>query len=331
MVTDTPLCFTHLSRLVADAPRDHGANWLVDQIIHRGRLHLVTAPPAHGKSMVLMDLGRAVCRGEAWLDAHPACKGGVLWINGEMNTEDVADRSRRLNIAAADPFHILEGRSLNLASDDHVTQIVQYIGDHQVVLVIVDGLIRTHSLSETSASAMNHLFQNFRRLMDAGAAVVFATWDTKRGGSGSTRTRGSGDIVAQVDMAYAIDRIGESPILRLHTIKGRLVAADGRVPIDFLIEDNEDGGLRLRRATDEDRAAAAELPLRDRIVEYLREQQPATTDAILKGVKGGQNPKDRALKSLIEEGIVLLEVDGRRHQHMLAADISAEQPHVHDE
>ncbi len=60
------------------------AQWLVENLITKGGMHFITAPPGGGKSWIAVDLVRACYDGSMWMGCLPVTKCNVLYVNEEM-------------------------------------------------------------------------------------------------------------------------------------------------------------------------------------------------------------------------------------------------------
>lgn len=85
-------------------------------------------------------------------------------------------------------------------------------------VIVVDSLIRFHVADENSATEMGRIMGEVRALANAGATVVLQHHKPKAEG---TQYRGSSDIKAGVDVAFAVTYEKEQKVLTLQCFKNR--------------------------------------------------------------------------------------------------------------
>lgn len=85
-------------------------------------------------------------------------------------------------------------------------------------LIVVDSFIRFHGADENSATEMGRVMAEVRALANAGAVVVLQHHKPKAEG---TQYRGSSDIKAGVDVAFAITHEKEQKVLTVQCFKNR--------------------------------------------------------------------------------------------------------------
>jgi len=195
--------------------------WLVDELIPEGSLVLVTAPPGEYKTWLALSLASAVSTGALFLRRKTA-ETTVLYLDRDNPLRVVCERRRILRLREGKRLKIW-GRWLpdsppEIGDPRHLKFARRYRP-----LIIFDSFVRFHSAQENSATDMAKVIEALRRLTDAGATVILLH---HRGKSETSRYRGSTDIHAGVDVAFAIEtrkKRNSPPILTLHCFKHRLL------------------------------------------------------------------------------------------------------------
>jgi hypothetical protein len=199
---------------------DKTTGWLVDGLIPMGSLTLLTAPPAGYKTWLALALGGAVSKGADFLD-RKTLKTPVVYLDRENRLSVIRDRLGILNLDDRD-FLKIWGRWLEddppLIGDPRLLEIARRYRP----LIIIDSFVRFHSAEENNATQMAKVLEDLLCLVNAGATVVVLHHEGKTPGS---RYRGSTDILAGVDAAFAIVKKTnkDGTILTFHCYKHRQV------------------------------------------------------------------------------------------------------------
>jgi DNA-binding transcriptional ArsR family regulator len=223
---------------------------------------------------------------------------------------------RLVKLGMADETDLLYTSKAGIRLDDprQLKQIVETIKEHSIKLVIVDTMTRVHRFDENDNSQMRLLYTKFSEMMAAGACVVVAHHERK-GGQGESsvsheRARGASEISASADMCFSLEKRGGWH--RLVSTKSRLVAEDDAIHADFVIEDSEDKTrVTLRPVDVEERSERYVSGLEESVLDYVAEHGPCNMVTIRKGVKGDETAKGMALATLVEEGKISKERDGK--------------------
>jgi hypothetical protein len=127
--------------------------------------------------------------------------------------------------------------------------------------------------------------------------------------------RGAGEIAAMADMAYSIDKAGK--VFRLSTSKGRLVAEEDQITIDFAIEDNADRTATvLREVSDTERVLARNSETERRILSALMDGQKNGTE-LCSAIKGRKADILDAVKRMANDGRIVRSKDGQKVYYSL--------------
>jgi hypothetical protein len=287
--------------------RETGAmTWLLENVLPDGGLVYFSAPPAGAKTWVMQQLAVALTTGTPWLGKYDVERRNVLYIDEEMGVLKTLPRLRKLGMPEnAEGFYYTNKIGVRLDFPPHVQQIAKFVETNNIGVVIVDTLTRVHSMDENDNSQMRHLFKQFSSLMALNCTVIVAHHDRKKGADSDVRherMRGAGEIAASADMAYSIDKIGH--MFRLSTSKGRLVAEEDQITVDFVIEDNEDNTrVDLREVSGAEKAEQRNKDLEERILAALMDG-PASTRELTSKIKGRTGDLSSVAKAMADAGTI---------------------------
>lgn len=288
--------------------------WLLDNVLPEGGLVYFSAPPAGAKTWALLDMVKAFVTGEQWLGKYDLEPRNVLYLDEEMGVRKALPRLRKLGVPDdAEGFWYTDKAGVRFDNPKHVAQIVKHCEANSIRVVFVDTLTRVHSLDENDNSQMRTLFRQFSTLMDRGITVIVAHHDRKKGAESDVRherMRGAGEIAAMADMAYSIDKVGH--MFRLTTSKGRLVAEEDQVTVDFSIVDSADKtGVALREVTHAEKEANRVGDMERRIREALMDG-PCWVNELVTATRGRKSDVSQAARGMADRGELETRKDGQR-------------------
>lgn len=310
----SPITFLDIPRMEEEAANSAAQGWIMEGGIPAGGLVYITAPPAFGKTWVVLDLIRACLTGGKWLQRYQVERTPVMYLDEEMGVARVLPRIQKLGIPRNSELLYANREGVKLDNQKHREQMCDTIRKYGVKLVVVDSLTRIHNLDEASNRDMARLYSFMREIMDVGATLVVCHHDRKGGqgdsGVGHDRARGAGEIMAAADMVYSVEK--NDGIHRIVCTKSRLVAEEEAVKCDFLIEDSDDKQSVIVRPAIREEISSRRLDTTEQlIVEFLRSVVTANTSSIKEKVRGNGSRVTAALESLVRDGIVQREIGDR--------------------
>lgn len=309
------LVFLDIPRMEEEAAKSASQGWVMEGGIPSGGLVYITAPPAFGKTWVVLDLIRACLDGGRWLGKYQVEKTPVMYLDEEMGVARVLPRIQKLGIPRNADLLYTNRLSVKLDNKAHRDQIVDAIRKYGIKIIVVDSLTRIHGLDEGSNRDMAKLYSYFREIMDAGATLVICHHDRKGGQGDSSvghdRSRGAGEIMAAADMVYGVEK--HDGLHRIVCTKSRLVAEEDAIQCDFVIEDSEDNEFVYVRAVNHNEISNRTLDNCElAVVNYLRSATFAKTSDIKANVKFADAKVQAAIQSLLRNG-ELLQESGERN------------------
>lgn len=183
-------------------PRPHD---FVEGLLYEKCMSVWAGAPKSGKSYLLLSLAHAVACGNSWA-GRSVDKGNVLVIVLE-GVGLLYDRVRAWEIETGQSSPLIFSPTpLNLLTDDDaIADIIEYVREHDVKLVILDTLARaTSGGNESAFEDMSVAIAALDRIKDEGGAHIAVVHHS---GYGRAGPRGSSDIVAAPDLIVQIERI----------------------------------------------------------------------------------------------------------------------------
>jgi hypothetical protein len=296
------------------AKSDAPIAWVVEQVIPKNGVAILSAPGGYGKSWMLLDLALELDRGGKWLGHFRTTQSRVLYIDEESSEELLRHRTRKLLASKeltddGSDVRVVVGGGASFQDRASVARLRELLRDERPGLVVVDSLIRVHRAEENSASEMAGVFQNIKNLVrEFGCAFVFADHQRKPGifgGSLDLALRGSSEKVAFVDS-----------LLSLHRKKGELIVEHSKSryaqPVTSFvlrIEDINPDATRVKYVgeADEIEQASRLEDARDFLEVDLASDDWVPRLTLVDRAKGAsvsEKTLDETLKTLSKEGLI---------------------------
>lgn len=221
-------------------------DWLVDQLIVRGATHILMGEPGIGKSWLTMALCLGVIRGTDWLGQDVLHKGRVLYVDEENAEGLIFHRLRRqLGMTEEEARQVRYLSNQGIMLDRDPDSLIDEALEFQPELIVLDSLTRFHMGEEDKAGPMAQLYNMALKPLarETGAALVVLHHAGKTESNSSyRRSRGSGEIIANVDIGIDARQSGLSA-MTLATFKSRFRQAGDVMHV--AITDTPEGGVEL--------------------------------------------------------------------------------------
>lgn len=186
------------SRLVSTPPPE--PVWLLDGMIERGEVVLLTGRGKTGKSMVALWLCAAVLRGGSFLTRDTTRADRVVYLDAENRSATVHRRLHLCGFSAdlAARLDYFLARGLDLRTDEALAALEQIAVDSG--LVVLDSLVGLHRADENSATEVRAFMAGLRGVAErTGAAIVCLAHENRAGDTrGSLDWRNAPDAVLQL-------------------------------------------------------------------------------------------------------------------------------------
>ncbi len=188
-----------------DQPLD--PKFLIKPYITEDSLVQIFGKPAHGKSLIALDMAYCIGRGIDW-HGNPVSKGYVVYIAGEGH-HGLARRLTGLKKKYGNevPENLyLSNRSIDLHSPHSVQEVLDLIEPYgDIKAIIIDTLHRNFTGDENSSSDMSVVMQHCDQLRNVsnGATIILVHHS---GHSETGRARGSSSIRGALDLEYLVSK-----------------------------------------------------------------------------------------------------------------------------
>lgn len=181
---------------------DATIKWLIDGMIPRGSVTLISAESGTGKTWLAYGIAGAVTHRLAFAGCE-VTQTPVVYLDGE-NPLYVAKRNLKdLGIPATPNLRIWGGWNDDPPPGPDDERIIRFVRESDPKpFLIWDSLVAFNPGDEQSSTEVRAFMDKFRRLAHLGATVIVLHHTGKS--STSKQYRGSTDIKASVDMAYVL-------------------------------------------------------------------------------------------------------------------------------
>lgn len=139
------IVLTRLVDLLAEPPEE--TPWLVEGLLPQGGVSVLAGKPKAGKSTLARCIALAVASGATILNRKTS-RGPVIYIGLEDRRRTIADHFRRMG-AKSESILVHTG-NVTTSAEESVELLRQQIDDNDVVLLVVDTMLRLIRVSDTN-------------------------------------------------------------------------------------------------------------------------------------------------------------------------------------
>jgi hypothetical protein len=298
--------FRTWAELAADAGED-GLDWLLSGYLAAGHVTLISGKPKAGKSTLATAIAEAVDDPETvvFLD-RVVGDGPVIYVS----EEGPGTLQPKLNDSSRSVALTRDGVWPKPPWIDLIQAAAFKAMDIQARLLVIDSLSFWASFGEgqeKDAGAVQATMDALTTAAGTGLAVLLVHHQRKSGGGEGDAVRGSGALLAAVDMSIELERVDESSTQR------RLVAI-GRwptTPVLVVDRDSQTEDWRtVGRATSREEAATQSA--RGRLLATIPTEGAGVTEGELEGLLGGPRNVAKPLRVALADGLVTRSGSGRR-------------------
>lgn len=204
--------------------------WLVDGIIPDKGMVCLSGMPSSYKSWFGFYMALCIMRGKPILEdpvrgfaGWKTEKGSILFIDKENVEKQIQNRMKMLGAGEEMKNCYFAQGNFTTENLNSLAEIVQFVKEKKIKMVIIDSLIRVHSRNENDAVEMSKVFERLTEIQYAGAAVMYIHHlrkQTNYGQDAMERLRGSIDLAARLDSLIAFEN-DEKNIIRVSHGKSR--------------------------------------------------------------------------------------------------------------
>ena len=209
---------------IGQIPREENSQrWLVEQLWGDSSVGVIGGAPKCSKTWLGLDLALSVATGTACLGKYAVPRPGpvLIYLAEDALTvvrervEGIA-RHRGLDLADVD-IHVITAPTLRLDRELHQNRLLETAKRLRPRLLLLDPLVRLHSVDENNAGEVAQLLAYFRllqRQLDLSVILVHHTRKNAAGGVAAGQgLRGSSDLHAFGDSNLYLRRVRERLVL----------------------------------------------------------------------------------------------------------------------
>lgn len=173
---------------------------IIDGVLRRGHIMMLTGPPKAGKSWSMAQLAYAVATGGEWM-SFPCHQGSVCYVDTELDPNSLFNRLDKVRAKMGLPdsggnILAMPLRGQTVDAEKIANTISDAYGEHPPALVIIDSIYSIETGDENSAGDMRSMMQTLGSIAAGGSAITFAHHHAKgSAGSRNVIDRGSGSGV----------------------------------------------------------------------------------------------------------------------------------------
>lgn len=285
--------------------------WLIDKIIPSTGFVMFVGEAGAGKSFLALDAVRALSTKSKFLDHfEPSDIYSSLVIDKENGLRRTQKRMKGMNMQPTGKIHFLKyPEQFKLSNEEFLTAVAELITKENIKLVILDSFIDVIEGNENSSGDTNLVFDALRTI-SSNVCFLLLHHDSKplpkMFRNAGQKTRGSSNILAQVDNQFYLEKAKDQNILIIEQGKSRDAEPVKKFRIEFVPnEQSEMGGFKYLGEVEDEVTKVDEAA--DFIVSYLTDHPNKSRQDILDEAENIQLSKHsviRAVAMLKEKNII---------------------------
>lgn len=219
--------------------------WLIEKFLPRTGFTLLVGEEASGKSFLSLNMAKCLIEKTKFLGQFEVFNSPkILFIDKENGLRRIQRRLKGMKCKPSSKILFLKHPShFTLENQSFIEYVTKYVEDNKVRIIVIDSLIDILTGNENDSKDIAVFFNDLRKISSSicwliihhsNKPVFFGTRNI------SQRTRGSSNIIAQVDNQFYLERNPKNP--KLFTIaqgKSRDFEPLPKIEIEF--KSSEDG------------------------------------------------------------------------------------------
>jgi hypothetical protein len=270
---------------VAQIPmQEQPRRWLVEGLWGASAVGFIGAPPKSCKSFLGLELAVAVASGTPALGTYPVLEPGpALVYLAEDTLVDVRQRvagltrHRSLDLQQL-PLHVITAPRLRLDRVVDRQKLFETVGQLRPRLLLLDPLVRLHSVDENHASEIAQLLSGLRQLQRSCDVAIVLVHHTRKfvpaGTQAGQGLRGSTDLHAFGDSNLYLRRVRDDLVL---SMEHRAAAAPEPIGLRLVANDQQTVHLEVTEAAT---AQPCHRNLAEAVLQALGQQRFMTRQAL---------------------------------------------------
>jgi hypothetical protein len=180
-------------------------NFLIEPLIVEGTVSILGAYSGVGKSIVSLSIMKSILTGDPLWGRYRVNKiGPVLLVDEETPQGFLRERTTKMGFTPDLPFYFLHFQDVRLDQEMGYQALLARIEEVKPVMIVIDSLVRVHRQREDDAISMSLVISRLRKIANSGTTVLVIHHHKKGEGPLNQKLRGSTDIVAGIDLEYAL-------------------------------------------------------------------------------------------------------------------------------
>ena len=221
-------------------------HWIIDRFISVGGSTIIVGESGSGKSYVLLAIIKSLLAKEALFDKfEPKMEVNILVIDKENGLRRIKKRMQAMDVPFTSNLYFLATpEEFRLDNKEGLEYLADFIKTNQIGLILIDSLIDIIIGNENSSVDTTAVFNGVRSIAN-GAAFGMVHHDAKPipkfQKTAGQKTRGSSNILAQVDNQFYIEKQKDMKTLYIEQGKSRDFEPVTKFSVEF--QSNEQGEM----------------------------------------------------------------------------------------
>jgi archaellum biogenesis ATPase FlaH len=183
------------------------SGWIIDKLIPTPGLTFIAGKAGKGKSLFTLALAKAVSNATRFGEHFETREGSVLIIDEENQPSEIQKRTKLFQIDAESPLYVMSMQGFQINNKQHIQAVLNEALWYECKVIVIDSLVRTHSLDENQAKEMRQIRAALTPLINEGLAVIIIHHQGKLGADQKEiGMRGSSELDAMAESVIMISK-----------------------------------------------------------------------------------------------------------------------------
>lgn len=282
------------NRELFDRAPDH-VDFLVPDLLTEDELFVIAGPPRGGKSLLCMNLAKAIAEGGKFLD-RPVMQGSVLYVNCEDSEAKVKERQIAQDWDPDSPVYWLN--RFKLSELEHLIEVAKEIDDLRLIILDTLSRVRDDNCNESSAD-LSRVLEPLQEFAQEQKVCIIITHHTSK--------------MTAEDLLDPFASIRGSGAIRA-TCRGAIVIAPGDNCYRLISENGHTEKLDIKIRCDINnlewklmgrwQPRIASESVRDRVLDHLNLVGESTINEISKDLQMASNTVKTTLWRMLADDLV---------------------------